>query len=73
MFRSFYENVGEILRKTYKDALTSNPGDGIVTRSDVADQIFRPLMEHCILVKREYAKKFSWVGNTFMANFYNNF
>jgi hypothetical protein len=62
VFRNIYESIGEVLRKTYKDALTSNPAEGIVTRTDVAEQIFSPLMEHCILVKREYSKKFCWVG-----------
>lgn len=50
------------MRKAYKDAMKAMPSEGIVTQSDVASQIFKPLMEHCILVKRKYAEKFRLVG-----------
>lgn len=53
--------MGKIFRKAYKDALTCEPDEGIVTRIDVAEHLYRPLMEHCIQVKRIHAKKFRWV------------
>jgi len=51
-------NLGTVLQKAYKDALEAESSEGIVTRSEVAHSIFKPLMEHCILVKRKCAEKF---------------
>ncbi|KAI6190283.1 hypothetical protein M3Y97_00100700 [Aphelenchoides bicaudatus] len=56
-----YENIGTIFRKAFKDALRIESAEGLVTRSDIAEQIYCPLMEHCILVKREHAEKFCWI------------
>jgi hypothetical protein len=63
-FRRICENIGAILRKAYTSAeeVALDDDDETVKRSDIAFQIFRPLMEHCILVKRQHADKFCMVG-----------
>jgi hypothetical protein len=68
-FRKLCENIGWILRKAFENAKeVVADDDDAVKRSDIAFQIFRSLMEHCILVKRQHADRFCTVGYSLQLN-----